>query len=115
MRWWEENRTVYLAVGAVDMRKAVNGLSLLVQSEDIGDLFSGDLFVFCNRNHGIIKVLYWDNNGFSLWQKRLEKHHFKWPKTRQEVLKIKSEQLHWLLTGLDIGQAHQELKYTGVN
>jgi transposase len=70
---------VYLVLGNTDMRKAINGLSILVESHLQLDPFSGHLFVFCNRRRNILKILYWDRNGFCLWQKRLEKHDFKWP------------------------------------
>jgi transposase len=62
---------VYLAVGSTDMRKAINGLSILVEQAMDLDPFSGDLFVFCNRKRTIVKILYWDHNGFCLWHKRL--------------------------------------------
>jgi transposase len=55
---------VYLASGATDMRKAINGLSMLVEQAMDLDPFSGDLFVFCNRKRTIIKILYWHTNGF---------------------------------------------------
>jgi transposase len=106
---------VYLALGVTDMRKAVNGLSAMVEQLDL-DVFSGHLFVFCNRRRKILKVLYWDTNGFCLWQKRLEKQRFTWPKTRAEVLQISARQLRWLLDGLQIIQrsAHRELHYERV-
>ena len=63
---------VYLALGYTDMRKAINGLSIIVEDLNL-DPFSGHLFVFCNRRRKILKILYWDTNGFCLWQKRLEK------------------------------------------
>jgi hypothetical protein len=63
---------VYLALGSTDLRKAVNGLSVLVEQAMGLDPFCGDLFVFCNRRQNIIKILYWDDNGFALWYKRLE-------------------------------------------
>ena len=106
---------VYLALGVTDMRKAINGLSLLVQNVGMGDLFSGSLFVFCNRSQIIIKILYWHVNGFCLWQMRLEKDRFKWPKNEAEVLQIKPAKLEWLLSGLDIHQAHESLTFASVN
>ncbi len=71
---------VYLAPGYTDMRKAINGLSILVDHLDL-DPFSGHLFVFCNRRQTMLKILYWEVNGFCLWQKRLEKNRFTWPKS----------------------------------
>lgn len=102
---------VYLALGSTDMRKAINGLSVLVEQAMDFNPFSGDLFVFCNRRQDIIKILYWDENGFCLWQKRLEEHRFKWPRLPEQVLAINREQLNWLLAGLDFSSAHQRLYY----
>jgi len=50
---------VYLALGSTDMRKAINGLSMLVQGPLEMDPFSGYLFAFCNRRRTIVKILYW--------------------------------------------------------
>lgn len=105
---------VYLAVGSTDMRKAINGLSILVEQAMDLNPFSGDLFVFCNHKRTIIKILYWDNNGFCLWHKRLEKHRFKWPTSLDEVVTIGVKQLSWLLDGLDFTSAHEQLYYSAV-
>ncbi len=73
---------VFLALGSTDMRKSINALSILVEAVLELDPFSGHLFVFSNRRHTMLKVLYWDRNGFCLFLKRLEKHHFKWPHSK---------------------------------
>ena len=77
---------VYIATGTTDMRKSINGLSILVADQLELDPLSGHIFAFCNRKRDIIKILYWDRNGFCLWQKRLEKHQFQWPETKEGVL-----------------------------
>ena len=105
---------VYLAIGVTDMRKQINGLSILVEQSLSMNPFSGDLFVFCNRRRNMIKILYWDKNGFCLWHKRLEEHRFRWPKSENEVLSIGSRELNWLLDGLDFTSAHQRLTYRSV-
>ena len=105
---------VYVAVGSTDMRKSINGLSILVEQAMDLNPFSGDLFVFCNRLRTIVKILYWDRNGFCLWHKRLEKDRFKWPESIDELIAIDQRQLQWLLSGLDIADAHQRLKYQAV-
>jgi len=110
----EYSSRVYLALGPTDMRKAINGLSVLVEQTMALNPFSGDLFVFCNRRQNIIKILYWDENGFCLWDKRLEKHRFKWPKQPDQVLTIERRQLSWLLAGLDLASAHQRIYYQRV-
>jgi transposase len=104
---------VYLALGSTDMRKSINGLSILVEDSLDMDPFCGHLFAFCNRRRNMVKVLYWDRNGFCLFYKRLEKHLFKWPVYPEEVMEIDPRELHFLLEGLDIGQvkAHERLSY----
>ena len=104
-------KRVFLAVGNTDMRKSINGLS--VQVEQAMDLnpFDGDLFVFCNRRRNMIKILYWDKNGFVVWHKRLEKHRFHWPTTTKEVVLLGTKELEWLLSGLDYTHAHECLNY----
>ena len=110
----ESSMRVYLALGSTDMRKAINGLSILVEQAMGLNPFSGDLFVFCNRRQDIIKILYWDKNGFCLWYKRLEEHRFNWPQLPEQVLAIDRKQLNWLLAGLDFSSAHQRLYYQHV-
>jgi len=87
------------------MRKSIDGLSILVSETLNLDPFSGHIFVFCNRKQNILKILYWDRNGFCLWHKRLEKDHFQWPKSKDEILTIDAKELSWLMDGLSI---HQE-------
>jgi len=104
---------VYLATGTTDMRKSINGLSILVADQLELDPFSGYLFCFCNRKKDIVKILYWHGNGFCLWQKRLEQHRFQWPQSEQEVLTMQGRELSWLLEGLSPHQveAHAVLTY----
>ena len=59
---------VYLAAGVTDLRKSINGLFMLVADYLELDAFSGHLFAFCNRKRDMVKVLYWDRNGFCLRQ-----------------------------------------------
>jgi transposase len=107
------NIRVYLASGSTDMRKSINGLSVLVQGALELDPFSGYMFAFSNKRRTIVKILYWYRNGFCLWQKRLEKDRFKWPEVTSKTLEIGSRELNWLLDGLEIhqGKAHKSLSY----
>ena len=105
---------VYLVLGATDMRKAINGLSIMVADHLEKDVFSGHLYAFCNRGRSIINILFWDRNGFCLWQKRLEKHRFSWPESRAEVLELDCRELRWLLEGLNPEQiqGHPRLRFS---
>jgi transposase len=107
---------VYLGLGATDMRKSIDSLSVLVSEHLNQEVFSGHLFVFCNRRRTILKILYWDRNGFCLWHKRLEREQFRWPVNEEAVGEISSRELHWLIEGLDIhqAQAHGELNYGSI-
>lgn len=99
----EEFKGVFIHREPVDMRKAINGLSEIVQMEGMGDLMGPHLFVFMGRRRHLLKVLYFDKSGFCLWQKRLERSRFAWPKKLCEsVVKITPEQFKWLLDGYDV-------------
>lgn len=109
--------TVYLHREYVDFRKAINGLSQIVQDNMGMDVFSPGLFVFCNKRRDKLKVLYWDQTGFCLWQKRLEKDKFIWPKKDfNDIIQWDTEQLDWLLRGFNVAQLkpHKILKYNAI-
>jgi len=85
-------KAVYLCCGHTDMRKSINGLTEIVQSNFTLDPFSSALFAFCNRKRDRLKILEWD--GFWLYFKRLEKGHFNWPKLEDEpVMTLSGEEL----------------------
>ena len=109
-----EKVQVYVRPGWTDMRKAINGLSVIAQQEMDLNPLSGSLFLFCNRTRKILKALYWDRNGFCLWQKRLEKHTFPWPATEETAREISEAQFRQVLDGIDFWRAHEELKYIEV-
>lgn len=96
---------VYLARGSTDLRKSIDGLSIIVKEEFDLDPFSSSLFVFCNRQRDKLKILHWDHNGFWLYYRRLERGKFHWPAEDNPVpLKISPRQLCWLFDGLSFNQ-----------
>ena len=105
---------IFLRPGATDLRKAVNGLSVIVQEGMKQDPFSGSVYLFCNSNRSLLKAVYWDRTGFWLSQKRLERDRFPWPQDEREVRELTVEQLQMLLTGIDFFKAHKELHYKKV-
>lgn len=104
---------IYLVTGATDMRKSIDGLSLIVTDVLEQDPMSQAWFIFCNRQRDKLKILFWDTNGFWLYYRRLEKGRFKWPQpsVSEAAVMIEQRQLNWLLSGLSIQvpQAHQAL------
>lgn len=106
MDWESSARRVYLACGATDMRKSIDGLAALVQGSFRLDPFAPALFVFCNRQRNKLKILQWDHNGFWLYYRRLERGQFRWPQAPrdQATLAISPRQLRWLLDGLALDQ-----------
>jgi len=108
---------VHLCRDIVDFRKGINGLAILVEHVLEHDPFSEQLFVFCNRKRDKVKILYWERNGFCLWQKRLEKARFKWPRQADdEVVTFTGQQINWLLDGYDVMnmKPHESLFYNSV-
>jgi len=53
-----EIQHVYLCREAIDFRKSINGLSVLVEQELGLNPFGSALYVFINRQRNKIKVLY---------------------------------------------------------
>lgn len=104
---------VYLCRDAIDFRKGINGLAVLVEEALQLDPFSEHLFVFCNRRRNRIKILYWERNGFCLWQKRLERDRFAWPRDDEALVTLTGKQLNWLLDGVDLWalRPHKRLTY----
>ena len=71
-----ERKKIYLACGATDMRKNSSSLSAIVSESIKLNPFDDALFVFCNGQRDILKILEWDGDGFWLHTKRLEKGRF---------------------------------------
>lgn len=96
---------VFVALEPCDLRKGFGGLEALV-SERLGeDLRQGALFVFSNRRHTRLKMLYFDGTGLWLLVKRLEQGTFSWPKAiapQTTKLKLVPEALAMLTDGIDL-------------
>lgn len=95
---------IYLIAGATDLRSGIDGYAHIVQTAFKLDPISDRMFIFCNRSHNKMKILYWDKCGFWLLYHRLEKGTFKFPKEKDGAVIITEQQLRWLLEGLGIEQ-----------
>jgi len=106
---------IFIRPGVTDLRKAINGLTVLIEQGMNGEPFSGNVYLFCNRDRKLLKAVYWDRNGFWLCQKRLEKDKFPWAQTSEAVQELSNEELSMLLQGIDFFKAHKGLFYQKVS
>jgi len=90
---------VWLVGEAVDMRKSIDGLAQAVVDSLARQPVSGEVFVFGNKAHNKIKLLWYEKNGFWLAYKRLERGHFRWPAMGGS---IELTELMLLLEGIDL-------------
>lgn len=95
---------VYIACGYTDLRKGIDGLASMVQQQFHLDPFTNTLFLFCGKRRDRIKGLYWENDGFVLLYKRLEKGTYQWPRTQSDVRELTPQQYRWLMEGLAVEQ-----------
>jgi transposase len=95
------NVRVWLSVGRTDMRRGMNGLALQVQETLGRDPFAGDLFVFRGARGDLIKILWHDGLGLSLYAKRLERGRYVWPTVSAGSVSISAAQLGYMLDGID--------------
>jgi transposase len=106
---------IYLARGATDMRKSIDGLAAVTKDVLEHEPMSGHLFVFCNGRRDRIKILYWERSGFWLLHKRLERGTFAWPlpaDSDAKQIELSSSDLAALLGGLDLANARRRRWYS---
>lgn len=95
-------RRVVLACGYVDLRKGIDGLSMIIGDRYHQNPFEkGTLFLFCGRRSDRIKGLLWMGDGFLLLYKRLEDGSLTWPRTEQEAAELTEEPFQYLMLGLN--------------
>ena len=92
---------VWIATGHSDMRRGMNTLALQVQQVLKRNPHAGDLFVFRGKRGNLLKVLWHDGYGTSLYAKRLEKGKFVWPATMGDPVTITPAQLGYMLEGIE--------------
>ena len=92
---------IWLAVEPVDMRRGIDGLSMIAQQALGKAPSSGAAIVFRNRLGNRIKVLLWDGTGVWLCQRRLHEGHFIWPKSTDTCFSVTFEQWQWLIAGVN--------------
>jgi transposase len=105
---------VFVALEPQDMRKSFNGLSAAVSEHLQCDPYQGALYLFTNRRHDRLKILFWDGTGLWVASKRLEQGTFSWPKPSQKGqkrLSLTPEALSLLTDGVDLKGARMRPWY----
>lgn len=108
---------IYVSVKPTDMRRSFDGLSLLAENEMSKDPLSGHLFVFFNRTRDMAKVLWWDQGGYSLYSRRLERGRFQigeWNRASGHV-EMSCVELSLILEGIDLRNAKRRKNWVRVN
>jgi transposase len=92
---------VWIAGGVTDMRRGMNTLALQVQQGLGRDPYAGEIFCFRGRKGDLVKILWHDDVGTSLYLKRLEAGKFIWPTSGSgEAVQVSAAQLGYLLEGI---------------
>jgi transposase len=99
----------FLYRSPTDMRFGIYSLAGLVRNELGFDPLSGDIFVFLGKRSNQIRLLQWDNDGFAMYVKKLEKGTFEWP--RGEGPAITSHQLTLVLQGVMLDSVRLRKRY----
>jgi transposase len=97
---------ILLCTSPIDMRKSFDGLLAIVRNVLEADPLADHLFVFLNRPHTLMKILYWDGDGFVIWYKRLEVGTFRFPARTDSTksVEITRSGLSMILEGIDLSQ-----------
>lgn len=105
------NTRIFLRPGTTDMRTGKEELLHVINDLMKQDPFSGAVFMFCNSQRKLLKLIWWENNGFWIAQKTLEKGRLPWPDTIEQAKEIKLNEVIMLLKGIDFFCAYEPLKY----
>jgi len=93
---------VFLAIAPIDFRKGLDAIARLCRQKFQLDPMCGHYFIFRNKRNTDIKLLYYDSQGFCLFQKRLSAGRFTyWPSTQDELVSLTPTQLQVLISNGD--------------
>jgi transposase len=108
---------IFLCRQPTDMRKSFDSLAALVADILQQDPLSGHLFVFRSKRGDLVKLLYWDDDGYALWYKRLEAGTFRFPIATGDPaddaasVTLSATDLALLLGGVDLASVRRTKRY----
>jgi transposase len=105
---------ISLCTTPVDMRKSFDGLLGIVRNVLEANPVADHLFVFLNRGHSLMKILYWDGDGFAIWYKRLEVGTFRFPACTADTqsVEITRSGLALILEGIDLSPLQKRKRFS---
>lgn len=107
---------IFVACEPCDMRKGFDSLAAIVREQFRDDPLSGHLFVFRSRRGDRMKVLWWDRDGFAIWQKRLERGVFRMPRLEPAPgsarLDLSRRELAMMLEGIDEKSVQKQRRWS---
>jgi transposase len=109
---------IFVCTLPTDMRKGFDTLAALVQTYLEQNPLSGDLFVFRSRRGDRLKLLWWDEDGYGLFYKRLEEGSFELPvadgqraAAGEHGVVLRPAELAMLLEGVDLSHVRRHKRY----
>lgn len=94
----------YLYRKPVRMSRSFDGLASLIRTELEKDILQGDVFIFLNRDRTMIKLFIYENKGYNIFYRRLDKGSFPVPLLLADSTsyKLSADQLLTLLNGVTL-------------
>lgn len=107
---------IYLYALPTDMRKSIDTLCIMVSDVLKMNPMDGHLFLFRSKSGNKLKALYYEQNCFTLWYRRLEKGKFVFPKNAEGAIELSTEHFNWILASDKYSRmdAMQTQEYTGL-
>lgn len=91
---------IYFCRTPINLHRSFDSLPGAVQQYLQEDPLSGHLFVFFNRTFKMVKILYWDGDGYVIWSKRLVRGMFHLPPEKEGKITLDIRELHAILDGV---------------
>ena len=93
------------------MRKSFDGLAALVRNTLGEDPLDGSLYTFVNRRRTLMKVLYFEPDGYCVWAKRLERGRFQVRWDAPEKVALDHQAWRFIVEGVELGAVRQYKRY----